>query len=149
MTQRRVKHGGCKVRERRKGEQGRQAGNGAKNATEHITGDGDGANEAQRQCAWENDGDDGVTPPTHAAAGAACRGKGDPVGDRHRGEASSTRSAAAAATMVVSEALLGGGSPYWKPRGGSGPRAFLGLMDSTQLAGLAPNSQGVASPTKG
>ena len=31
--------------------------------------------------------------------------------------------------------------------GGSGPRDFLGLMDSTHLAGLVPNIQGVASPT--
>ena len=30
---------------------------------------------------------------------------------------------------------------------GSDPRAFLGLMDSTHLAGLAPNSQGMASLT--
>ena len=31
--------------------------------------------------------------------------------------------------------------------GGSGPMAFLGLTDSTQLARLAPDPQGVAGPT--
>ena len=37
-----------------------------------------------------------------------------------------------------------------EPRGGRlGPRAFWGLTDSTHLASLAPNSQGVASPTNG
>ena len=35
----------------------------------------------------------------------------------------------------------GGENPGW----GSGPRAFWGLMDLTHLAGLAPDSQGVAS----
>ena len=49
----------------------------------------------------------------------------------------------------------GGGSSPDKGRGvnpgggGLGPRAFWGLTDSTHLASLAPNSQGVASPTNG
>ena len=44
---------------------------------------------------------------------------------------------------------VGGGGPTENPRGVSGPRAFWGLMDSTHLASLAPDSQGVASPTNG
>ena len=48
--------------------------------------------------------------------------------------------------------------PWWWQRlrwggggrgGGSGPRDFLGLMGSTHLDELTPNSQGVASPTNG
>ena len=48
--------------------------------------------------------------------------------------------------MVVIAALTG---EWEETQGGSGHRAFWGLVDVTQLAGLVPNSQGVDSPTKG
>ena len=50
MKRHQRRRGGCKVRERRKGGQERQAGkgDGAVILTEHITGDGDNTNEAPR-----------------------------------------------------------------------------------------------------
>ena len=113
-------------------------------------GDGDGAKEAQCQPIWENNGDNGVTTPAQAVPGAASRGGGEMVIGRHRGDAESTRSAVSPTTMVVSAApFRGGGRPSGKPWGGSFPMVFLGLMDSTQLAGLAPDPQGVSGPTNG
>ena len=48
--------------------------------------------------------------------------------------------------MVVAESLQGGGRTSRNTQGGSCPMDFLGLMDLTQLAQMAPNHQVVASP---
>ena len=66
---------------------GQQAGDGYGTlvATQYHTGNGDGADEARCQHAWDRDGDDGATAPLQAAAGAACGVKVDAVGGRLRG----------------------------------------------------------------
>ena len=57
----------------------------------------------------------------------------------------STCSAVSPASIVVAAALPGKGGGYLG--GGSSIRAFWGLVESTHLAGLAPDSQEVASQT--
>ena len=103
---RRVKN----LREQRKGVQGLQAVNrdGTVAATKQITGNGKGADEAQRQRAWEKDGNDGATTPAQAMAGAMRRDGEDTVRGRCRGSAESTRGAVASASMVVAASPLGG-----------------------------------------
>ena len=65
------------------------------------------------------------------------------------GTAESTQGAVAPNFMVVVAAPPGLEWLPGNPRGSSIPMAFLGLMDSTQLAGLYPASQGVDCPTNG
>ena len=146
MTQCRGRPGSRKERERRKGTQERQEGDGDSTATlkEQITGDSNDADEAQHQSAWGNDGNDRATAPLREAVGAARGGGGNAVGGLIRGVAVITRATVAPAAMVVVADLPGGGD-----HGGSGPGSFLGLMESTQLTRLALDSQGVASPTNG
>ena len=149
VMRRRGRRGGRKVRARRKGGCWRQAGDGegAANATERITGDGDGTNELRCQRAWGYYGNDGATAPPQAAVGAAHGGGGDIVGGWRRGGSESMRGVVAPVAMVVKADPLREGGPTENPGGGgvgSGPRAFWGLMDLIQLIRLEPDSQGVA-----
>ena len=69
------------------------------------------------------------------------------VGSHFRGAAEIVRGVIAPAAMVVAAALSGGRGFLENLGGGSGPMAFLGLVDSTQFDGLAPDPQGVSGPT--
>ena len=149
MMRRRGRRGGRTVRTTRKGVRDRQTGDrhGAVILTEKITGDSDGANEAPRQHAWGKDSENGATAPSHAAAGAACGGRGDAVESRSRGGPMRMRGSVPTSTMVVAAAPPGRGGG--NQGGGSGTRALLGLTDSTHLAGLVSDSQGVTCLTNG
>ena len=143
------RRGGRKVRASRKGGHERQLGDrySAVNLIEQITSNGNGTNEARRQHAWGRGGNNRAMVPPQSAAGAARGGRWNMVGVRRRGGATSTHGAVAPVAMVVAAAPPGGEGPTENPGGWSGPIAFLDLMDSTQLAVLAPDSQGVVSLT--
>ena len=102
------------------------------------------ANEAWNQRAFGNDINNRATALPQAAAGVAHGGRGENVGGWHRRAAASMRGAATTTALVIAASHMGGGSEHGGG-GGSGPRGFLGLMDSTQLSRLVPDTQGVDS----
>ena len=128
---------------------GNKAGGGYGTAAvkQHHMGNINGSDKARRKRAWEKESSDGATEPPLAAAGAARRDKGDAVRDLRRRTSEITRSDVAPAVMVVTADPPGWeGLPENLGGGGSITMTFLGLMDSTQLSGVARAPQRVALP---
>ena len=111
MTRFQMRCGGGRVRTRRNEGRGAQSGNrdSAVILREKITGDGYGANEAPRQHAWCNEGNNRATALPQAAARVAHGGKGGNVRGGNKGGSTSTRITVAPTAMVLAASLPGAG----------------------------------------
>ena len=140
---------GKNVRERRKGMCGKQEGDrdGAILATQHKTGDG--MDEAWIQHQRERDGTDRATVPLLALAGADCGGGGGHGQRPERGDGREHEWRRCTCPHGGVSGPARAGRPFRKPWRGLSPMAFLGLTDSTELAGMEPTPQGVARLTNG
>ena len=138
MTWRRGRRGGQKARTQQQGGRSQHTGDGDSGNTATQKKQGNGANEARHQRAWDCGGADGAKAPPLAADEAERRDDGGAARGWQRGTAESPHSAIMYAAMMAAVAQLGQEGLPETPGGGLSPMELLGLTDLTQLAGLEP-----------